>query len=59
MATGLITGSFFDSNTQSTGLIKGIALQQQTNAAGFFVTPTSSGLFQLNFPRAGSAVSEY
>jgi hypothetical protein len=49
-ATGLVKGSFTDPATQASAPIKGVVLQAQTNAAGFFLSGTNSGLFLLTIP---------
>ena len=49
-ATGLISGSFLDPATGLATPISGIVLQQQTNAAGFFLSTNATGLFQLTPP---------
>jgi hypothetical protein len=46
-ATGVIKGSFADPENAP---IKGIVFQEQTNAAGFFLGGTNSGLFLLSPP---------
>jgi hypothetical protein len=48
--TGIISGSFLDPATGLATPISGVVLQQQTNAAGFFLSTNASGLFQLNPP---------
>jgi hypothetical protein len=48
-ATGVIKGSFADP-TAGAAPIKGVVLQQQTNAGGFFLDPASSGSFLLTPP---------
>jgi hypothetical protein len=49
-ATGLVSGSFLDPATGLATPIGGIVLQQQTNAAGFFLSTNATGLFQLTLP---------
>jgi len=49
-STGLISGSFLDPATGLAAPISGIVLQQQTNAAGFFLSTNASGLFQITPP---------
>ena len=46
-STGVISGSFLDPATGSTAPIKGVALQGQTNGAGFFLAPGATGTFLL------------
>jgi hypothetical protein len=46
-STGQIHGTFADPSQRAPVQIKGILLQDQTNAAGFFLGPTNSGLFLL------------
>ncbi len=46
-STGVISGSFLDPLTRLTTPIKGVVLQQQTNAAGFFATTNATGTFIL------------
>jgi hypothetical protein len=48
--TGVLTGSFLDPATGLATPISGIVLQQQTNAAGFFLSTNATGLFQLTVP---------
>jgi hypothetical protein len=48
--TGIISGSFLDPATVLATPISGIVLQQQTNAAGFFLSTNATGLFQLTQP---------
>ena len=48
--TGILSGSFLDPATGLATPISGVVLQQQTNAAGFFLSTNASGLFQLNPP---------
>jgi len=45
--TGVISGSFMDPSTRLTTPIKGVVLQQQTNAAGFFEGTNATGKFVL------------
>ena len=45
--TGVISGSFLDPVTSLKTPIKGVVLQQQTNAAGFFLGTNASGTFFL------------
>jgi hypothetical protein len=49
-ATGIISGSFLDPATGLATPISGVVLQQQTNAAGFFLSTNATGLFQLTVP---------
>jgi hypothetical protein len=49
-ATGLVTGSFVMPDGRNTAVIKGVALEGQTNAAGFFLTPQAGGSFELVAP---------
>ncbi len=49
-ATGVIRGSFTDPVTSATTPIKGLVFQDQTNAGGFFLGGTNSGLFLLTPP---------
>ncbi len=48
-ATGVIAGTFTDTVTRlrHTSTIKGVVLQQSTNAAGFFTTSNGPGTFTL------------
>jgi len=47
-ATGLISGSFLNrTNAKQTIKFNGVLLQNQTNAAGYFLGTTNSGLFLL------------
>jgi hypothetical protein len=46
-SSGLISGTFLDPSTGLATPISGVVLQQQTNAAGFFLSTNASGLFQL------------
>ena len=48
--TGIISGSFLAPATGLATPISGIVLQQQTNAAGFFLSTNATGLFQLTQP---------
>jgi hypothetical protein len=48
--TGILTGSFLDPATGLTTPISGLVMQQQTNAAGFFLSTNATGLFQLTPP---------
>ncbi|HXR05794.1 MAG TPA: hypothetical protein VN765_00595, partial [Candidatus Acidoferrum sp.] len=48
--TGIVTGSFLDPATGLAAPISGVVLQQQTNAAGFFLSTNAAGLFQLVLP---------
>jgi hypothetical protein len=48
--TGIISGSFLDPTTGLATPIHGIVFQQQTNAAGFFLSTNATGLFQLIAP---------
>ena len=52
-ANGMITGAFADTATapRHASVIKGVVLQQQTNAAGFFIATNGAGTFTLT-PRA-------
>ena len=49
-AAGLISGSFLDPATGLATPIRGVVMQQQTNAAGFFLSTNATGLFQLIQP---------
>lgn len=49
-ASGLIKGSFTDSASARAATIRGVVFPQQTNAAGFFLSGTNSGLFLLTPP---------
>ena len=44
-STGVLSGSFED--TGRTAAIKGVVLQEQTNAAGFFLGTNAAGSFLL------------
>jgi hypothetical protein len=44
---GLFTGSFLDNGTGHETSYYGAALQNKTNAYGFFLTPDQSGSFTL------------
>jgi hypothetical protein len=46
-STGVISGSFLDPATRLPTPIKGVALQQQSNAAGFFLGTNATGIFEL------------
>jgi hypothetical protein len=46
-SSGIVTGSFTDPATQKSTAIKGIVFQQETNAAGFFISGTNGGFFYL------------
>jgi hypothetical protein len=46
-STGLISGTYLDPATGLSTPISGVVLQQQTNAAGFFLSTNATGLFQL------------
>jgi hypothetical protein len=46
-STGVVSGSFLDPLTLLATPIKGVVLQQQTNAAGFFVSTNATGTFIL------------
>jgi hypothetical protein len=48
--TGIIRGSFLDPATGLATPIRGVVMQQQTNAAGFFLSTNATGLFQLIQP---------
>jgi hypothetical protein len=45
--TGLISGSFLDPQTRQTSAIKGVVLQRQGAAAGFFLGTNATGLLLL------------
>jgi len=45
--TGLISGSFLDPQTRQTSAIKGVVLQEQGAAAGFFLSTNATGLLLL------------
>ncbi len=45
--TGVISGSFIDPETHLKAAIKGVVLQRQSNAAGFFLGTNATGSFQL------------
>jgi hypothetical protein len=45
--TGLLTLTFADGNGNATNRAYGVFLQNNTNAAGFFLTPTNAGSFNL------------
>jgi hypothetical protein len=49
--TGILNGSFLDPATGMATPIRGIVLQQQTNAAGYFLSTNATGLFQLTPPQ--------
>jgi hypothetical protein len=49
-STGILNGSFLDPATGLAAPIRGIVLQQQTNAAGYFLSTNATGLFQLTLP---------
>jgi hypothetical protein len=46
-ATGKVSGSFVDPVTGRAAVIKGVVLQQQTDAGGFFITTNATGTFVL------------
>jgi len=46
-STGVITGTFLDPKTQMMTPIKGVVLQQQGVAAGYFAATNATGLFLL------------
>jgi hypothetical protein len=48
--TGVISGSFLDPLTGLKATIKGVVLQEQTNASGFFVSTNATGSFLLTAP---------
>jgi hypothetical protein len=48
--TGIVSGSFLDPATGLAAPIRGVVLQQQTNAAGYFLSTNATGLFQLTLP---------
>ena len=48
--TGILTGSFLDPATGLTTPISGALMQQQTNAAGYFLSTNAAGQFQLTRP---------
>jgi hypothetical protein len=48
--TGIISGSFLDPATGLATPISGVVLQEQTNAAGFFLSTNATGLFELVLP---------
>jgi hypothetical protein len=45
--TGVIIGTFLDPQSKQPATIKGVVLQQQSNAAGFFLSTNASGSFLL------------
>jgi hypothetical protein len=47
LASGEITGAFVDPATRRLSVIKGVVLEQQTNAGGFFVATNATGKFEL------------
>ena len=49
-SSGVITGGFKDHSTGRTTAIKGVILQQQTNAGGFFPGTGAVGQFLLTQP---------
>ena len=49
-STGILTGSFLDPVTGLPTPINGMVIQQQTNAAGYFLSTNATGLFQLTQP---------
>jgi hypothetical protein len=49
-AKGLIHGNFADPAATAPALIQGVVFQDQTNAAGYFVSGTNAGLFLLTPP---------
>jgi hypothetical protein len=49
-STGLISGSFQDPLTLRTTTLKGVVLQQQGDAFGFFVSTNATGSFMLTPP---------
>jgi hypothetical protein len=49
-STGLISGSFSNPATHLSTPIQGVIFQQQTNGAGFFLGPNSTGSFHLSLP---------
>ncbi len=46
-ASGAVSGSFIDPVTRRATAIKGVVLQQQSSAGGFFVTTNATGAFVL------------
>jgi len=46
-STGVISGGFSDPVTRLTTTIKGVVLEQQTKAGGFFITTNATGTFFL------------
>jgi hypothetical protein len=48
--TGILSGAFLDPATGLATPVRGIVLQQQTNAAGYFLSTNATGLFQLTPP---------
>jgi len=51
MTTGALSGSFANpSNPKQSITIKGVLLQNQTNAAGYFLGTNQSGAFLLENP---------
>ncbi len=42
-STGVLTGSFVNPDTHAATPIKGVTLQQQNSAAGFFVSTNATG----------------
>jgi hypothetical protein len=49
-STGVISGSFMDPFTRLTTTLKGVVLQEQTTAFGFFVSTNATGSFMLTAP---------
>jgi hypothetical protein len=49
-ATGVMSGSFLDPQTKLTTPLKGVVLQEQGNAAGFFLSAGETGSFMLTVP---------
>jgi len=49
-STGILNGTFLDPATGLATPIRGVVLQQQTNAAGYFLSTNATGLFQLTPP---------
>lgn len=45
--SGLLNGSFFHPDARKATQVKGVVLQQQNNARGFFLGPNESGAFLL------------